>query len=162
METVLIKIPVTSLIIEFKDKHSSWRLSELRLQEKKGSPHTFQDLLLTPCASQQHPGDGGCVPNGHVTLTALTQSSGFFPSQKLCFDTCVHDRHARPSWIAPILCMEHPTAPAGSVPTLQPFLIACAYPSTGRWSRLRCQVVGTQHPSLCLQEARFTHTLLGP
>jgi hypothetical protein len=49
METELVKIPVTSLIIEFKDKHSSWRLSELRLQEKKGSPHTLQDLLFTMC-----------------------------------------------------------------------------------------------------------------
>lgn len=132
METELVKIPVTSLIIEFKDKHSSWRLSELRLQEKKGSPHTPRDLLLTPCASQQHPGGWRLHPQWACDTNSSHPEFRLLPQPKLCFDTCVHDRHARPPWIAPILCMEHPTAPAGSVPTLQPFLIAWAYPII-RW-----------------------------
>lgn len=115
METELVKIPVTSLIIEFqRQAESSPRLS--------GSPHALQDLLFTVC---QHPGRWQLSPQWQPH-----PECGLLTKPKLGFDTCrsqvslteVPDHHRQLLHCAGSITQPQQALSPSSSPSLQPEL----------------------------------------
>lgn len=160
METELVKIPVTSLIIEFKDKQRALEVVRVKAGRKEGRPTHSSGLAV-----HRVPAPGEVAAEYLVALApaGLTQSSGPFPfasqssASALAWD--------RVPWVAPVLCGERVSQPKQALPSSAswgPGLTQGQYvsPSAGGWGGFSCPGSSAQNPCLYLQEPWLTHILL--